>query len=111
MGISGSVGANTLDILLCLGMPWFIKCVVKIIQTGDTSNSTVNIISEGVTYNCFALLFCVLLLLAVLAIFRFQLGKRLGFTCLAMYIIFVIFSVLIEMNVFFMVNERLCTEV
>ena len=110
MGLSNSVGASTLDILLCLGMPWFIKCIVKIIQTGDTSSSSVNIISEGVIYSCISLLSCVLLLLSVLAIFRFQLGKRFGFTCLIMYIIFVTFSVLTEMNVFFNVNEPLCAE-
>ncbi|GFG35536.1 hypothetical protein Cfor_08272 [Coptotermes formosanus] len=111
MGISGSIGANTLDILLCLGMPWFIKCIVQIIQTGDTSSSTVHIISEGVTYNCFALISCVLLLLAVLAAFRFLLGKCQGFTCLTMYIIFITFSVLMEMNVFFEVNKPLCSDI
>lgn len=25
MGISNSIGSNTFDILLCLGLPWFIK--------------------------------------------------------------------------------------
>jgi len=110
MGISSSIGANTLNILLCLGMPWFIKCIVQLIQTGDPSSSTVNIVSQGVTYNCLSLLFCALLLYAVLAVFKFQLQKRLGFTCLIMYIIFITFSVLIEMNVFFHVNSPLCDE-
>jgi Ca2+/Na+ antiporter len=111
MGISSSVGANTLNILLCLGTPWFIKCIVQIIQTGNTNSSTVNIISEGVTYNCFALLACVLLLYVVIAVFKFHLGKLLGFTCLVMYFIFITVSVLIEMNVFFYVNRPLCAEI
>lgn len=110
MGISCSIGANTLAILLCLGMPWFIKCIVQIIETGDTSSSNVNIISEGITYTCGALLASVILLLVVLAIFRFQIGKRLGFICLIMYIIFITFCVLIEMNIFFIVNKPLCDE-
>jgi Ca2+/Na+ antiporter len=110
MGISCSIGANTLAILLCLGMPWFIKCMVLIIQTEDTSKSTVNIMSEGITYNCGALLISVMLLLLVLAIFRFQIGKRFGFTSLILYIIFITFCVLIEMNVFFIVNKPLCDE-
>lgn len=25
MGISNSIGSNTFDILLCLGLPWFVK--------------------------------------------------------------------------------------
>jgi len=110
MGISCSIGANTLAILLCLGMPWFIKCIVQIIETGDTSSSYVNIISEGITYTCGAVLISVMLLLVVLAIFRFQIGKRLGFTCLILYIIFITLCVLIEMNIFFIVNKPLCDE-
>lgn len=110
MGISCSIGANTLAILLCFGMPWFIKCMVLIVQTEDTSKSTVNLLSEGITYNCGALLISVMLLLLVLAIFRFQIGKCFGFTCLILYIIFITFCVLIEMNVFFMVNKPLCDE-
>jgi Ca2+/Na+ antiporter len=111
MGISSSVGSNTLNILLCLGTPWFIKCIVEIIQTGDSNSGTVYIISEGVTYNCFALLSCVLLLYVVIAAFKFHLGKRLGFTCLVTYFTFITFSVLIEMNVFFNVNRPLCAEI
>ncbi|XP_023715513.1 sodium/potassium/calcium exchanger 4 isoform X2 [Cryptotermes secundus] len=111
MGISSSVGANTLNILLCLGTPWFIKCIVQIIQTGNTNSSAVNIISEGVTYNCFALLSSVLLLYVVIAVFKFHLGKLLGFTCLVTYFIFITVSVLIEMNVFFYVNRPLCAEI
>jgi hypothetical protein len=91
-------------------MPWFIKCLVEISQTGDKSISTVNITSEGITYNCSALLISVMLLLVVLTIFRFQIGRRLGFTCLILYIIFITFCVLIEMNVFFVVNKTLCDE-
>lgn len=102
MGISCSIGANTLAILLCLGMPWFIKCLVLIINNENTSY--IKIMSEGITYNCSALLVSVILLLLVLAIFRFQIGKRLGFTFLIMYIIFITFCVLIELNVFFIVN-------
>ncbi|XP_069700472.1 sodium/potassium/calcium exchanger 4-like [Periplaneta americana] len=108
MGISNSVGANTLDILLCLGLPWFIKCIVKIIQTGDMSSGVVYIVSSGITYNCVGLMLCVVLLYAVIAIFHFQLGKRLGFTCLIIYLIFITFAILIEMNVFFQVNQPLC---
>jgi Ca2+/Na+ antiporter len=110
MGISCSIGANTLAILLCLGMPWFVKCMVLIIQTEDTSKRNVNIMSEGITYNCGAILISVMLLLLVLAIFRFQIGKRLGFISLIMYIIIISFCVLIEMNVFFIVNKPLCDE-
>jgi hypothetical protein len=91
-------------------MPWFIKCIVLIIQTEDTSKSTVNIMSEGITYDCGALIISVMLLLLVLAIFRFQIGKCFGFTCLIMYIIFITFCILIEMNVFFTVNKPLCDE-
>ena len=109
MGISNSVGANTLNILVCLGLPWFIKSIIEIVQTGDPSVSYVQIISEGVTYDCFALLICVLILYFIVLLFRFKLGKKLGLTCLAIYLMCMTLAVLSELNMFFHVNDPLCS--
>ncbi|KAJ9594327.1 hypothetical protein L9F63_014244 [Diploptera punctata] len=108
MGISNSVGANTLNILLCLGLPWFIKGIIQLAETGDPSVSYVQIISEGVTYNCLTLFICVVILYSVVLLFHFKLGKHLGFTCLTIYLLCITFTVLSELNVFFHVNDPLC---
>lgn len=41
MAVSNAVGSNVFDILVCLGLPWFIK--TAIIKPG----SHVNVISKG----------------------------------------------------------------
>ena len=108
MGISNSVGANTLDILLCLGLPWFIKCMVLMAATGDPSDGYVQILSKGVTYNCFALLLCVFVLYSAISLFHFQIRKLFGVTSLTLYGVFITFAVLSEMNMFYYVNDPLC---
>lgn len=36
MGISNSIGSNTFDILLCLGLPWLIKTLIVPSSSGQT---------------------------------------------------------------------------
>lgn len=42
MGISNSIGSNTFDILLCLGLPWFIKATFMPTIAGKHWVSMVN---------------------------------------------------------------------
>lgn len=35
MGISNSIGSNTFDILLCLGLPWLIKASLTPAEPGN----------------------------------------------------------------------------
>lgn len=35
MGISNSIGSNTFDILLCLGLPWLIKAYFLPAKSGE----------------------------------------------------------------------------
>lgn len=46
MAVSNAVGSNVFDILICLGLPWFLQTAVispgstvKVISKGDFSNS------------------------------------------------------------------------
>lgn len=47
MGISSSIGSNTFDILLCLGLPWFIKASFYPTVPGDY---WVNLFSTQIVY-------------------------------------------------------------
>lgn len=138
MGISNSLGSNTFDILLCLGLPWFIKATF--LPSGENHNY-VNINSRGLEYNAISLLSTLLLFYVVFALNKFKLDRKVspamkknlhssdvpidlsiffiyfknskfffqvGLTCLFMYIIFVVFATLIELNVFFVVNLPTC---
>lgn len=105
MGISSSIGSNTFDILLCLGLPWLIKSAFLPAEPG---NHIVKINSKGLAYTAVSLLTTLLLLYGSFVANRFVLDRKIGFVCLIMYMIFLIFACMIELNVFFMVNLPPC---
>ncbi|KAL9871824.1 sodium/potassium/calcium exchanger 3 isoform X2 [Glossina fuscipes] len=105
MGICNSIGSNTFDILLCLGVPWLIKAVFFPIQPGQ---NYVGINSAGLEYSAITLLSTLFLLYITFSCNKFKLDKRVGTACLVMYLVFLIFASLIELNVFFRVNLPTC---
>lgn len=105
MGISNSIGSNTFDILLCLGLPWFIKATFMPTIPGKL---WVGINSAGIEYNAISLLSTLLMLYIAFSLNKFKLDKRVGRACLLMYAAFLILASLIELNVFFRVNLPTC---
>ncbi|XP_046743569.1 sodium/potassium/calcium exchanger 4-like [Diprion similis] len=100
MGLSNSIGANTLDILLCLGLPWLIKTTAL--------GTNIEIVSATLNYSFLTLMVTVVLLYAVIAVNGYRLNKKVGIGCFAMYIGFLVFAVLLESNVFIFVNWPMC---
>lgn len=105
MGISNSIGSNTFDILLCLGLPWLIKSVFVPTFAGK---HYISINSRGLEYSAISLLSTLMLLYVAFAANRFQLDRRVGQACLCMYAVFLILATLIELNVFYDVNLGPC---
>lgn len=129
MGISNSIGSNTFDILLCLGLPWFIKAAFLPTTPGHHWVSfchitvqcytmyylfntfhffKVGINSAGLEYSAISLLSTLLMLYVAFSLNKFRLDKRVGRACLIMYAMFLILASLIELNVFFRVNLPTC---
>lgn len=105
MGISNSIGSNTFDILLCLGLPWLIKCTFLPATEG---NHYVQINSGGMGYSAI-LLFSSLLVLYFTFLFNdFKLDKKVGTIFLVVYTVFLIMAALLELNTFFPVNLPVC---
>lgn len=104
MSISNALGANTLDILLCLGLPWLVKTLLPISLNGGP----ITIISQGLAYNNTAQLACVIVLFIATSINKYNLNKTLGFVCLLLYIIFIAFTVLVELNIIPINSTYLC---
>ncbi|XP_033211118.1 sodium/potassium/calcium exchanger 4-like [Belonocnema kinseyi] len=100
MAMSNTLGANTLDILLCLGLPWTIKVVL--------SGKNVQIVSGAIAYTVFAIIICVIGFYTVTAFYGFKLNKQVGVTCLCMYSMFLVVAILLELNTFFFVNLPTC---
>ncbi|EEB18194.1 sodium/potassium/calcium exchanger 4 precursor, putative [Pediculus humanus corporis] len=90
LGFSNSLGGNTMDICLCLGLPWFLKCL---------TNDSVAIYSEGMQYNALAIILGIVVLVSVGICTKFHMNKKMGFTCLSFYLLYIILSVLIELEI------------
>ncbi|KAK2584603.1 hypothetical protein KPH14_006960 [Odynerus spinipes] len=105
MGISNSIGSNVFDVLLCLGLPWFVKAAVMPTVPGEHS---VKINSQGLVYSSVSLFSTLFVLYASLACNKFKLSRAVGVTCLIVYAVFLIFASIIELNIFFVVNLPIC---
>lgn len=105
MGISNSIGSNTFDILLCLGLPWFIKSAFFPTTPG---NHFIPLKSNSMAYSSTSLLSTLFGLYLAFHLNKFKLDWKIGLVCTGMYILFVIFASMIELNVFFPVNLPTC---
>ncbi|XP_072753160.1 sodium/potassium/calcium exchanger 4 isoform X2 [Anoplolepis gracilipes] len=100
MAMSNTLGANTLDILLCLGLPWMIKILMY--------KKDIKIISDALNYSVLSIIVCVIAFYTVTAVCKYRLNKKVGIICLVLYTIFLVFALLFELNVFFSVNLPMC---
>lgn len=105
MGISNSIGSNVFDVLLCLGLPWFLKAALFPKTPGD---HFVTINSQGLVYNSISLFSTLTVLYLSLLIGKFKLTRSIGIVCLIMYVIFLVFASILELNIFFVVNLPIC---
>ncbi|XP_016772943.1 sodium/potassium/calcium exchanger 3 [Apis mellifera] len=107
MGISNSIGSNVFDVLLCLGLPWFLKAALFSKEPG---NHYVTINSQGLVYSSISLFSTLTVLYLSLLVGKFKLTRSVGIICLTMYIIFLVFASILELNIFFMVNLPICID-
>lgn len=107
MGISNSIGSNVFDVLLCLGLPWFIKAALLPKVPGQYY---VQINSQGLVYSSVSLFSTLVILYGALFINKFRLNRTVGIVCLVMYAIFMIFASVVELNTFFIVNLPICID-
>ncbi|XP_022918371.1 probable sodium/potassium/calcium exchanger CG1090 isoform X2 [Onthophagus taurus] len=102
MAVSNAVGSNVFDILVCLGLPWFIQ--TAIIKPG----SHVNVISKGLTYSTLSLLSTVVFLVGATHLNGWKLDKKLGIILMIWYVVFIIFASMYELNIFGPLNPPEC---
>uniref|UniRef100_S4PXM9 Potassium-dependent sodium-calcium exchanger n=1 Tax=Pararge aegeria TaxID=116150 RepID=S4PXM9_9NEOP len=105
MGISNTIGSNTFDILLCLGLPWLVKSVFF---PSNPDNHWVIINSSGLSYSAISLLSTLLALYVSLMLNKFQLDWKVGITCALVYLGFLVMAAMLELNMLFPVNLPIC---
>ncbi|XP_041645761.1 sodium/potassium/calcium exchanger 3 [Cheilinus undulatus] len=104
MAVSNSIGSNVFDILVGLGLPWALKTLA--INYG----SDVKLNSKGLIFSVGLLLASVFMTVLGVHLNKWTLDKRLGFSCLFLYAVFLCFSCLIEYNIFTFVNLPTCRD-
>lgn len=96
MGISNALGANTMNILLSLGMPWFLKTIMM----GANTTSYIRIDSGSIEYTILALVGVACILFTCLYFNKFRLSRKLGIVLAVIYTVCIVMAILSEM-VFF----------
>lgn len=95
MSVCNTLGANTLDVLLSLGMPWFIKCSLPQSQGGGQIFLT----SEDLEFNCIVLACSVILLNIIAASTSYKMNRIFGVVCILSYMIVASLFIAVGMNV------------
>ncbi|XP_055302268.1 sodium/potassium/calcium exchanger 4-like [Sitodiplosis mosellana] len=96
-GVSNSLGSSTLDILLSLGLPWFVR---NLLQWETNQNLSVHIESSGIGFTILLLFASVVVLYAILSSSKYRLSRPVGFVLILAYTVLAILSVSLEMDVF-----------
>ncbi|XP_055859903.1 probable sodium/potassium/calcium exchanger CG1090 [Biomphalaria glabrata] len=94
MAVSNAVGSNVFDILVCLGIPWFIQ--TSMLHPG----STVQVYSEGLVYASITLLSTVALLVIIIHLNKWTLDRRVSIIFMVIYIGYTLLAALYELNIF-----------
>lgn len=97
-GVSNSLGANSLAILMSLGIPWFVKTMI---EGASTTGAFVAIKSTGIEFTISVLLLALLTLYIILSWSRYMLRKTVGAILIFGYIVFIVLAILVELGYIF----------
>lgn len=98
VGVSNSIGASSLAIIVALGVPWFFRAVIS---SAGHERSYVALHTNGMEYIILSLLLLTLIFYLIVYFRRFILTKITGGLLTLTYAIFITFAVLMEVGVFF----------
>ncbi len=102
MAVSNAIGSNVFDILICLGLPWFLD--TALVNPGEY----VKVTSKGLIYSTFSLLSTIVFLIVASHCNGWKLDRKFGIILLIWYFIFMVFASLYELNVFGFANLPTC---
>lgn len=94
MAISNSIGSNVFDILMCLGLPWFIENVII------KPFYPIQVFSKGIFYSAGILFSSICVLLVCLIFNKWELDRRFGFIMMGLWVAVIVLTCLFEYDVF-----------
>ena len=102
MAVSNSIGSNTFDILICLGLPW----IIRAIQHGWFPDEDkipeffVKVESKTLEFTVLSLLASLVIIYVIFLMSRWMLTRSVGVACLIIYSVFMTIGLLFELNHF-----------
>ncbi|XP_017480341.1 PREDICTED: sodium/potassium/calcium exchanger 5-like [Rhagoletis zephyria] len=103
MAICNSIGSNIFDILFCLGLPWLLKTFVMIVRNGvgfaTLAAASIPIQSTALPLTSVTLLLTIGAMLIIFKVSNWRLSLQTGVLCTVVYIIFLVSSTMLELNV------------
>lgn len=103
MAVSHANGSNMFNILFCLGLPWFLQ--TALLEVG----SVVTVRNQGINFTVACLFASVVIPVAIVVLNKWYLNKCLGIALIPFYLVFIIISVLLGMNVFGQFSLKMCS--
>mmetsp|Transcript_63310 Transcript_63310/g.183398 ORF Transcript_63310/g.183398 Transcript_63310/m.183398 type:complete len:159 (+) Transcript_63310:2-478(+) len=86
MSVANAVGSNTFDILLGLGLPWFIWAAIQ--------GEPIVLPRDNITFTIIILFGCLIGYLTILVLNKWKLTRNMGFLLLGMYVVVIILVLL-----------------
>ncbi|RZF33227.1 hypothetical protein LSTR_LSTR014504, partial [Laodelphax striatellus] len=105
MAIANCLGSNIFDLLFCFGLPWMIKSAFF----SDVAGHYVDVNSLGLNYYISVLFVAIAVLLITLAANKFVLNRLVGYICMTMYLLFITFLVLLELEYLIDESPPMCS--
>lgn len=102
MAVCNALGSNIFEILVGLGLPWFLKTVVL------SPGTPAVVQGKGLAYSTACLLSTVVFLLVVTHVNKWRMNRAYGAVLMVWYIAFMVVACLYELNVFEYVNPPSC---
>lgn len=101
-GIANSMGASSLGIVLCLGIPW---AITAIMLNSEGKEAVIYLHSYGVQYTIMALFLVSVTQFTILALSKFTLKKLTGIALGIAYLSFVVYACMVELDYLFPTPE------
>ncbi|XP_075533174.1 putative sodium/potassium/calcium exchanger CG1090 isoform X2 [Dermacentor variabilis] len=102
MAVCNALGSNIFEILVGLGLPWFIKTVLL------TPGTPAVVHGKGLAYSTACLLSTVVFLLLLTHLNKWRMNKTYGAILMGWYLAFMVVACLHELNVFGYINPPSC---
>lgn len=109
MSISNTLGANTLDILLSLGVPWFVKCSISA-WSSQYDTAAIYLTTENLEFNFVGLISSTIILNIIAVINRYKMNRTFGLFCLCSYFIISTLFILMGLGIvsIFGISNKSC---